>query len=202
VSAIGKGRARLAALQTPDEAATLADEIRLDSVRRNLLPWVVMHDRDRLSTFLSPFELLWLGGQRPAGSNLDAWGASAYPRSGCLCLKLFDGQWETLIGRWGSGMLASSLPDLNLRLAELLNEMRMPAALLGSVLSAAALDFVTNAPCRDQDDRRGLVDFVHGLRQDRMEQYLGLLTTNGPLVPLGPSSSEGTPPTARTGEPQ
>ena len=60
----------------------------------------------------------------------------------------------------------------------------MPAALLGPVLASATLDFVNGVVTRDQDDRRGLVEFVQALRADRVEQYLALLTTDGPLVPI------------------
>jgi hypothetical protein len=61
----------------------------------------------------------------------------------------------------------------------------MPAALLGPVLASATLDFIDRATSRDQDDRRGLVEFVQALGADRVEQYLALLTTEGPLVPSG-----------------
>ena len=60
----------------------------------------------------------------------------------------------------------------------------MPAALLGPVLAAATIDFVDSAISRDPDDRRGLVEFVQSLHTERVEQYLALLTTDGPLVPL------------------
>ena len=63
----------------------------------------------------------------------------------------------------------------------------MPAVLLGPVLTAATLDFVNSATSRDPDDRRGLVEFVQSLKSDRVELYLALLTTDGPLVPLGDS---------------
>jgi len=86
-------------------------------------------------------------------------------------------------------MMASVFPDLNFRLAEYLTELRMPAALLGPVLAAATLDFVNTVMSRDPDDRRGLVEFVQMLRRDRVEQYLALLTTDGPLVPIGEAST-------------
>jgi hypothetical protein len=52
-------------------------------------------------------------------------------------------------------------------------------------LTSATLDFVNTVTSRDQDDRRGLVEFVQALQVDKVEQYLSLLTTGGPLVPLG-----------------
>ena len=116
---------------------------------------------------------------------LHAWGAPGEPRMGCLCLQMIDRRpWESFAGRRNAGMLASAFPDLNLRLAELLAELNMPAALLGPVLASATLDFVNTVTSRDPDDRRGLVEFVQALRAERVEQYLALLTTDGPLVPI------------------
>ena len=91
-------------------------------------------------------------------------------------------------------MLASAFPDLNLRLAELLADMKMPAALLGPVLASATLDFIDSVTSRDQDDRRALVEFVQALRPERVEQYLALLTTDGPLVPVGEAADPHPPP--------
>jgi hypothetical protein len=183
VDAIRKGRNRLAAVRTPIEAAAIAEEIRLAPIRRSLLPWIVAHDPGRLAPFLSPTELFWLGLEtRPVDPRLDPWGASAEPRLGCLCVQLLDRRpWETFAGRWNYGLLASTLSDLNLRLAELLRELQMPAPLLAPVLAAATADFTENATSRDPDDRRGPVEFVQALGADRVEQYLALLTTDGPL---------------------
>jgi hypothetical protein len=200
VSAMRRGRARLARVGTPGEATALADEIRLSPARRSLLSWVVARDRERVATFLSPSELLWLGLEgTPVEARLNAWGAPSESRLGCLCLQVLDRRpWETLAGRWGTGILASGFPDLNLRLAELLADLGMPAPLLASVLASAALDFVNTAGSRDHDDRRGLVEFVQALSADRVEQYLALLTTDGPLVPTGDAAEA----TTRTGGPR
>ncbi|MEO8077350.1 MAG: hypothetical protein ABI818_13545, partial [Acidobacteriota bacterium] len=186
-TAIKKGRARLAAARTAAEARDIAAEIHLGPIGRTLLPWVVAHDPARVRFFLSPTELLWLGLETmPVDHRLDAWGAQADPRVGCLCLQLLDRRpWESLAGHWNGGLLASTFPDLNLRLAELLAELRMPAALAAPVLASATFDFVNMAITRDPDDRRGLVEFVHGLRAEQVEEYLALLTTDGPLVPIG-----------------
>jgi hypothetical protein len=187
VSAIRKGRDRLAAVATPDQAKAIADEIGMGGARRGLLMWNVTRAPDRVAAFLSPSELLWLGlGPTRIDARLQAWGAPARPRLGCLCLQLFDPRpLEPFTGRWGSGIFATSFPDLNLRLAELLAELRMPAALVGPILTSATLELVNNTASRDADDRRALVEFVSALTLDRLEQYLALLTTDGPLVPIG-----------------
>jgi hypothetical protein len=186
VAAIRKGRERLGAVRTPAEATALGDEIRLSPARRTLLSWAVAHEPARVAAFLSPSELLWLGLEnKPVDPRLHAWGAPGEARLGCLCLQLLDRRpWETLAGRHNSGILASGFPDLNLRLAELLAELRMPAQLLGPVLAAATLDFINTVTSRDSDDRRSLVEFVQALRLEKVEEYLALLTTNGPLVPI------------------
>ena len=186
VAAMRKGRERAAALQRPRDALALAAELRLSPSRGSLLSWMVAHDPERVAAFLSPSELLLSGlGAIPDDSPLHAWGAPALSRTGCLCLRLPRREpGEAIAGRWGSGVMVSSFPDLNLRLAELMAEMQMPASLLGPVLASATLDFVNTAVSRDEDDRRGLVEFVQALDRQRLEQYLALLTTDGPLVPM------------------
>jgi hypothetical protein len=186
VTALKAGRARAAAIRTAADADAVASQAGLSAVRRTVLTWVVTHDPDRLPTFLSPTELLWLGA---GGARLDprfhAWGTSGQPRLGCLCPQIASpGLVAMLAGRWYSGIFSTGYADLHIRLAELLAELAMPAPLLAPVLAAATQDFITNVRFRDADDRRGLIDYVHALRVDNMEQYLGLLTTDGPLVPL------------------
>jgi hypothetical protein len=192
LGAMRQGRARLHAAADPREAARIADDAGLSPARRALLAWAVAHDRERAGVFLSPSELLWLGLGNDGAGALHAWGAPAVSRMGCLCLQMVVRRpWEGFAGRESRGMIASAFPDLNLRLAELLADLRMPAALLGPVLAAATVDFVDSAISRDFDDRRGLVEFVQSLRTERVEQYLALLTTDGPLVPLEEAPAAG-----------
>jgi hypothetical protein len=187
VAALRRGRSRVDAARSPSDILALADEIRLSAARRSLLVWAFAHEPERVPVSLSLSELLWLGADTHAPPDIyDAWGAPAEPRLGCLCLRLIGRRpWETFAGRWYAGMLASVFPDLNLRLGELLAELRMPSALLPSVLAAATVDLVENAERRDQDDRRGLIEFVRRVNRERVEEYLALLTTDGPLVPVG-----------------
>ena len=185
-AAIRRGRARLDAARTPRDALAIAEETRLSAPRRTLLSWTVTHDPGRVAAFLSLSELFWLGFENVRVEALQAWGAPAGPRLGCHCLQFARRRpWEIVAGRLHAGMMASAFPDLNLRLAELLSELRLPAALLGPVLTSATLDFVDAVISRDPDDRRGLVEFVQALRSEQLEQYLALLTTDGPLVPIG-----------------
>ncbi len=182
VTAMQNGRLRVAALRTPDDVAAAGEEIRLGPARRNVLVWMLAHEPDRVPAFLSPSELFRLG--RGDAATLHAWGAPAGARTGCLCLQMPDRRpLDSLAGRWDAASVASAFPDLNLRLAELLAELRMPPQLLAAVLAPATLDFVEKATSRDPDDRRGLVEFVQALRPEQVEEYLALLTAGGPLVP-------------------
>ena len=81
-------------------------------------------------------------------------------------------------------MLATGFADMNLRLAELLDELHMPGMLLAPVLASATWDFLMNVRINDFDDTSAWVEFASALSVDRVEQYLALLTTDGPLVPF------------------
>ena len=191
VRTLQKGRERLAAQTTRESVRALADEIRLSPARASLLTWLSANDRERLAASLSPTELLWAGLERaqlPAAFH--AWGGPAEPRLGCLCLRMVDRRpWELYAGRWHSGIPTSGFSDLNLRITELLAEMHMPAAVTAPVLASAALELVEGAATRDHDDYRGLVEFLDGFRRVRIEQFLALLTTDGPLVPVDSGES-------------
>jgi hypothetical protein len=197
VTAIRHGHERVARVRSPADAVAIADEIRLSPARRTLLSWTAARRPEWLPAFLAPVEVFWLGleGASP-GTTLHAWGAPVGARTGCACLRLDAPRaLDALAGRRYAAILASGFPDLNLRLAELLSELHVPAALLAPVLAAATLDLVTNADVRDRDDRRGLETFVWALRRDAVEQYLALLTTGGPLVPIeAPATADGLTP--------
>ncbi len=195
VTALHRGRERAAALRTGAEVEATAGVLSLTPARTTLLSWAVQRQRTDLR--FSLYELLVLGlepGAKPA--SLDFWGVPGEPRLGCLCLQIpTPRQADLFVGRWHTGVMATGFPDLNLRLAELLGDLGMPATLLPSVLAAATWDFVINVRSRDYDDRQGLVDFVDALTSDRVELYLALLTTDGPLVPIldgsGPRHGDG-----------
>ena len=85
-------------------------------------------------------------------------------------------------------MLATGFADLNLRVAELLDQLHMPGMLLAPVLAAATWDFLMDVQISDFDDTAAWVEFASTISVDRVEQYLALLTTDGPLVPLSEGS--------------
>jgi hypothetical protein len=185
VAALHAGRSRLAAVASEDALDAVAGAMSLATTRRSVLPWMYARDRDRVASFFSIAELFRLGTAEPGATlSLDAWGAPARPRLGCLCLQFPDRAADAYAGHLSSGILMGAVPDLNLRLAEWLAALAMPAALLPSVLAAATHDLVTRTPVRYPDDLRSVTEQVKAVTRDDVEQYLALLTTDGPLVPV------------------
>jgi hypothetical protein len=191
VAAVRRGRERLANVRTRDEAAAIGDELALPPLMRTLLAWNATFDARRALDVLTLSHVFLLGLEPAADpARFDAWGVAVDTRSGCHCLQ-FPGRraGDLLPGRWFGGVLATGFADLNLRLAELLDEVRMPGALLAPVLAAATSDFTLGVEMRDFDDVPGWSDYTKALDIDRIEQYLALLTTDGALVPVTEGSS-------------
>ena len=70
----------------------------------------------------------------------------------------------------------------------MLAQLKMPGALLAAVLTAATPDIAETSTSRDHDDRRALIEAVMAMKIERVEQYLALLTSDGPLVPIDTSA--------------
>jgi hypothetical protein len=116
---------------------------------------------------------------------LDGWGMSNESLEGCYCLRFPDrAAWENFSGRPGAGQVAARLPGLALRLAELLTEMGIPAALMPATFAYAAQDFVDEAPAMHSDDGTALVLQARALTRVRVEDYLAAVAAQGPLRPI------------------
>ena len=192
VRTLKRGRERLAGLRSAADADALAGEMRLPAMRRSLFAWTAAESLPRATESLSASEIFAAGldGAAVPGS-LDAWGVSGAPRLGCQCLQMpAPRPLDAFAGRWFSGILATGFADLNLRVAELLDQLHMPGMLLAPVLASATWDFLINVRINDFDDASAWVEFASAIGVDRVEQYLALLTTDGPLVPLPEGSGQ------------
>ncbi len=180
-----RGAARVAALaRDPAPVDAVAAEIRMDGWRQRALKWTAVHDPDRIGSFFSMTELLFLG-RAPLG-DLSAWGMSALASSGCFCTRLASpNQWRSLLGRPQLGLMASAVADLNLHVAVMLRDLRLPAAVAKSVLSAAVQDFIDEARPTDFNDWLTLVRTARAVSRERIEDYVAVATADGPLVPIG-----------------
>jgi hypothetical protein len=181
--AVARGQRRVEALKGGDkDVHALAREIAMDGWRVRALRWTIGRDPDRLGSLFSMTDLLYLGGG--ADVDLSPWGMSALASLGCICTRLAaPGLSAALIGRGQLGLLATTVADLNLRVAVILRELQLPAALVKSVLAAAVQDFLDRVRPSDVDDWLTLVRTAQGVSRERVEDYVAAATVDGPLEP-------------------
>jgi hypothetical protein len=180
--ALARGQRRVEALAGGEhnDVDAVAREIAMDGWRVQALRWTIGHDPDRIGSFFSMTDLLYLGGG--AGVDLSAWGMSALTSLGCLCTRLAaPGLSSALVGRPQVGLLATIVADLNLRVAVALRELQLPAALARSVLAAAVQDFLDRVRPSDVDDWLTLVRAARGVSRERIEDYVAAAAAGGPL---------------------
>jgi hypothetical protein len=181
--AIRRGQQRLASLTSGTDALDpLADEIALDGWRRRAVRWSLTNDPQRVRSFFSLAELLYLG-KPPSASHLSAWGVAGDAYDGCVCTQLGRPQWFLVIGRWPQGTVATQVADVNLRVALALADLKLPAALAKGVLAAAMQDYVDHVKSLHPDDWLSLVRSAQTISDERIQDYVAGLTTNGPLIP-------------------
>ncbi|MBZ5555722.1 MAG: hypothetical protein LAO77_00460 [Acidobacteriia bacterium] len=180
-AAIARGRARVRAL-TASTLESLAHEIGMERARRRAIGWTIAHEPDRAISMFTLTELLALGGGRPG--DFDAWGMVTMAAGWCGCSRLTPpGQWPTLAGRPQLGLTASTVADVNLHIAMMLQEMRLPAALAPSVLAGAMQDFIDEVRPTDDGDWLTMARTALTLSRERVEDYVAAATAGGPLMP-------------------
>lgn len=185
VSAIGRGRERVAGLaagRLPLEP--LAGAIGMDGWRRRAIGWMLAEDAGSIPSMFSLAELLVLGGGLD-GVDVNAWGTTALQSEGCVCTRLtLPRTWRLLSGRPQLALMASGVPDVNLRVAATLAELGLPAALTRYALTAATLDFVEGAAPADPNDWWTLARAAQAVPNDLIEDYVAAAAAvDGPLVP-------------------
>ena len=80
-------------------------------------------------------------------------------------------------------MMAASTVEMNLEMAQRLAELRLPAALLPSVLATAMQDFVDQAEPADSNDLAALAEYPRRISSNLMADYISATATlDGPLV--------------------
>jgi hypothetical protein len=182
--ALARGRRRLSALRPGDAAGfdAVADELAMEGARRRAVRWTLAHERERVVTLFSATELLILGGGDI--ERLHPWGMSMVTAEGCLCSRLTPpGRWPTLLGRPPLGLTASAVADLNLHVATMLRDLRLPAPIAKVVLSGAMQDFIDEVKPTDDSDWLTLARTARSVTRERIEDYVAAATASGPLVP-------------------
>jgi len=191
--AVGRGRRRVAGLRTVNATGAtataaetafdkVADEIAMEGWRRRAVRWMLKNEGDRIPTMFSATELLVLGGGKPADFN--AWGMAMVTAQGCACSRLTPpGSWLTLLGRPPLGLTASSVADMNLHIAIMLRDLRLPAAIAKVVLAGAMQDFIDEVKPTDDSDWLTLARAARTFTRERIEDYVSAATAGGPLMP-------------------
>ena len=187
--AIERGQRRTITIKNIGQLDAVADELSIGGARRRTLRWTLAHEPDRLMTMITLSELLVLGGGHP--SELHPWGMAVIATNGCMCSRLTPPEALGLLsGRPQLGLSAATMPDLNFRIAILLKELGLPAALAKVVLSAAVQDFIDDARPTDDGDWVALSRAARSVTRERVEDYIAAATATGPLMPASGRSPE------------
>lgn len=184
-AAIRRGRARMhEAGSDPDALRRLLDELAVPAAVRYALPWTLRTVPDAAGTFFSLRDLLWLGKPGVDPTTLARWGVMGDSVDGRLATR-FDPPiaWNRLAGRPDTGVLATQVPDLTLRLTEVTAELGVPAATIPSLLLYATQDYWHDVEARFADDWPALTRGATVLPTSRVEDYIAALGTGGPLRP-------------------
>lgn len=181
-NAIVQGRARVRRLRpNSPEFEDLKTTIALDGWRARSLAWVLQNEPDSVENQLSLAELLVLGDPESA---LDPWGANGQLPFGCVCTRFpLPRTWRIVARRPQAAMMAAAAVEINLELAQRFAAVRLPAALLPSVLQTAMQDFVDRVATADAGDFAALLRYPSTITEATFDDYVASAATlDGPLV--------------------
>ena len=184
-AALTRGRERVAvAVRDPAARDALASEARMSDRRRALLGWTADHAPDQMERLFSVSETFWLGagaGSRDV-NGLEPWGMSREPVTGCFCLWFpAPESWDSLSGRQATNQMASGIPDINIRVAGLLSQLKVPAALFPGVMSMAMQDYLDTVPVMYAEDWEAITAHAWQITSERVEDYVSALVVSGPV---------------------
>jgi hypothetical protein len=184
-AALTRGHERVAMAARDSSARdTLASDAWMSDARRQVLAWAADHAPDQMERLFSVSEIFWLGADaRPIDvDGLAPWGMSHEPVTGCFCLGFpAPGSWDRLSGRQATNQLPSGIPDVNLRVAGLLSQLKVPAALFPGVMSMAMQDYIDTVPAMYADDWEAISAHAWQITRERVEDYVSALVANGPV---------------------
>ena len=185
--AIRHGRARVRqSLTDPAALAEIARDAVLGARRSNELAWTARNSPDGVEQFFSRTELFWLGlrdGENGAGRPPAGWGAPAVWLDGCLCVRIPrpDALDSSIVP---AEHLASEFADLQLALAEAVDDLALPASIVGDLLPLAMRELLDGVSATRRGRVDALVRYVNELPRERIEDYVAVLV--GPGRPLRP----------------
>jgi len=71
--------------------------------------------------------------------------------------------------------------ELNLRVAVLLADLRVPAVLFPGVMALATQDYIDGAPLVHADDWVAIAGWAAAIDRERMEDYVAAVVASGPM---------------------
>jgi hypothetical protein len=184
-AAIARGRQRVAdAGARPAALLALGAEVGMTAADRQALPWTLASMPEAGPLLFGLRDLMWLGRPRLEADVLAGWGLISEPVDGRLGTR-FDPPvpWDHLAGRPDTGVLATQVPDLTLRLAEITAGKQVPAALIPALLLFATQDYWHEVEARFADDWPAMARGALALPATRVEDYTAALASGGPLRP-------------------
>jgi len=181
---IASGREQVKAATDASAIDRLAARVSMSENRRELLAWTLHEEPTRVAALFSTSEMFWLGLDDRKLEQLNSWGISFEPQSGCYCLRFpMAGTWDRVAGRLGGRLLGTAVPDLTLRIAEHLAALRVPVALLPGVMTMATQDFIDGATPIYDDDWLGIVGHAGQVSEETVQDYVAALVAAGPVRP-------------------
>ena len=157
-----------------------ARDLGLGPARRTRLERAGTEGLDGLHAFFSRSDLFWLGAREGDVSALPGWGAPTTALDGCLCLRIPPaGDIDLQSGV--SGRLAYRFTDLQFALAEAVDRLSLPAAIIRDLLPIATRELLDGAPVMHAGDIDALVQYVSDLSDARIADYVASLVQDGPL---------------------
>ena len=193
-AAVERGRARVkAAASDPAARDALAASAAMSHIRRQLLTWTADHAPAQMERLFSLSEMVWLGADTAASDRdgLDAWGMSFEAMTGCFCLRFPPaGSWDATAGRPSTSQLGWAAPDVNVRVAALLSDAGVPAALFPGVMTMAMQDYIDTVPAAYTEDWQAISAHAWAITRERVEDYVSALVVNGPVRVASSSASK------------
>jgi len=184
---LNAGRQVVNAATAADSRQGIIARLGLDQRRVEALAWTADHDPSELSRLFLTTEIAALG-RPPGAASPENWGTAQIALNGCLCRVFPDTPApHRAEGRVGSGLLATAIDDLELRILESLDDLHVPLSLTRGVMSAALQDFLDGARPAYLSDWLSLAGQVRDLPRERVMDYIAAQTADGPLVPAGAS---------------
>lgn len=179
--ALARGRERVQQAADASALDSLAAAVSMSEARRTALSWARAKGAG-VDELFSMTEIFWLGIEPAAAQTVAPWGTTHEPLEGCYCTRFPNpGAWDGLSGRLGSLQMGTAVADLNLRVAEHLAALEVPASLFRPVLAFATQDFIDGAPALYDDDWAGVVLFAGRLSRERVEDYVAAIVAAGPV---------------------